>query len=285
MKNLTVVLMIGAVFFLAGKTELKSQDLTTGSIYQKENVPYRKPVPLPHLREADVPWSKMLWRMVDLREKVNHHMYFPTEPFGPRMSLIDLLYNAVRNGELEVYDSEEFRVPMELEIIDGRLGGGVRTETVVDVTTGQTIEREIAGEVRTFEVREYLILEQWYFDKRHSRFGSRIVGISPIRVYQRTDDDGVEDEEIRRQNVFWVYYPAAREILARHEIFGRSNDLSNLSFDDLFLQRRFSGYIYRESNVFNNRAINEYALGRDALLESQRIHNAIFDFEQDLWEY
>ena len=60
MKNLTVVLMIGAVFFLAGKTELKSQDLTTGSIYQKENVPYRKPVPLPHLREADVPWSKML---------------------------------------------------------------------------------------------------------------------------------------------------------------------------------------------------------------------------------
>ncbi len=284
MKNLTVVLMIGAVFFLAGKTELKSQDLTTGSIYQKENVPYRKPVPLPHLREADVPWSKMLWRMVDLREKVNHPMYFPTEPFGPRMSLIDVLYNAVRNGELEVYNSEEFRVPMDIEVIDSRLGGGVTTETVVDVTTGETVEREIVGEVRTFEVREYLILEQWYFDKRHSRFGSRIVGISPIRVYT-TDDEGVEEGEIRRQNVFWVYYPAAREILARHEIFGRSNDLSNLSFDDLFLQRRFSGYIYRESNVFNNRAINEYAVGRDALLESQRIHNAIFDFEQDLWEY
>ena len=284
MKNLTVVLMIGAVFFLAGKTELKSQDLTTGSIYQKENVPYRKPVPLPYLREADVPWSKMLWRMVDLREKVNHNMYFPTEPFGPRMSLIDVLYRAVQNGELEVYNTEEFRVPVELEVIDSRLGGGVTTETVVDVTTGETIEREIVGEVRTFEVREYLILEQWYFDNRHSRFGSRIVGISPIRVYT-TDDEGVDEGEIRRQNVFWVYYPAAREILARHEIYGRSNDLSNLSFDDLFLQRRFSGYIYRESNVFNNRAINEYAVGRDALLESQRIHNAIFDFEQDLWEY
>jgi hypothetical protein len=51
------------------------------------------------------------------------------------------------------------------------------------------------------------------------------------------------------------------------------------------LQRRFSGYIYRESNVYDNRAIMDYALGRDALYESERIHNAIFDFEQDLWEY
>jgi hypothetical protein len=56
-------------------------------------------------------------------------------------------------------------------------------------------------------------------------------------------------------------------------------------YDDLFMQRRFSGYIYKESNVHDNRAITEYASGRDALYESERIHNMIFNFEQDLWEY
>jgi hypothetical protein len=62
---------------------MKSQDLTTGSIYEKENVPYRKPVPLPYLRESDVVWSKMIWRMVDLRQKMNHPLYFPQRLSDP----------------------------------------------------------------------------------------------------------------------------------------------------------------------------------------------------------
>lgn len=278
MKKFALALLIGTGLLLTGNPAAEAQDLTTGSIYEKENVPYRKPVPLPYLRESDVVWSKMLWRMVDLREKMNHHLYFPTEPFGPRMSLIDLLYTAVSNGELEVYENEEFNIPIDLETIDRRLGGEGSLETVIDVVTGEELTVEIAGEVRTDEVREYLVLEQWYFDRQHSTFGSRVIGFSPIRVFY-------VDDEMRRQGVFWVYYPGAREIMARHEVFTANNDLSSLSFDDVFLQRRFSGYIYRESNVYGNRAINEYALGRDALYEAERIHNMIFNFEQDLWEY
>lgn len=285
MKKLAVILLIGAGLFLAGNSELMSQDLTTGSIYEKENVPYRKPVPLPHLREADIVWSKMIWRMVDLRQKINHPLYFPTEPFGSRMSLIDVLYNGVKNGEMQVYQDEQFVTEMDLETVEANLGAETEVQTVVDVETGEQVQQEIEGEVRTFEVREYLILEQWYFDKQHSTFGSRIIGFSPIRVYQRRDEEGNETEETLKRQVFWVYYPQAREVLSRSEVHTRNNDLANLSFDDVFLQRRFSGYIYRESNVYDNRAIMDYAMGRDALYESERIQNQIFDFEQDLWEY
>ena len=287
MKRLTAVLLIGAAFFLTGSFELNSQDLTTGSIYEKENVPYRKPVPLPHLREADVPWSKMIWRMVDLREKMNHPLYFPTESFGSRKSLINVLYEAVENGELIVYPDEEFTPGTELtlETVQANLGAETEMQTVIDVDTGEPTTMEIEGEVRTYEVRRYLILEQWYFDRRHSTFGSRIIGICPIRVYQRRDEQGNETEETLQRQVFWLYYPDARDVLARSEVYTRHNDLSSLSFDDLFLQRRFSGYIYRESNVYDNRAIMDYAVGRDALHESQRIHNSIFNLEQDLWEY
>lgn len=285
MKKLAVILLIGAGLFLAGNSELMSQDLTTGSIYEKENVPYRKPVPLPHLREADIVWSKMIWRMVDLRQKINHPLYFPTEPFGSRMSLIDVLYNGIKNGEMQVYQDDQFATEMDLETVEANLGAETEVQTVVDVETGEQVQREIEGEVRTFEVREYLILEQWYFDKQHSTFGSRIIGFSPIRVYQRRDEEGNPTEETLKRQVFWVYYPQAREVLSRSEVHTRNNDLANLSFDDVFLQRRFSGYIYRESNVYDNRAIMDYAMGRDALYESERIQNEIFDFEQDLWEY
>lgn len=285
MKKLAVILLIGAGLFLAGNSELMSQDLTTGSIYEKENVPYRKPVPLPHLREADIVWSRMIWRMVDLRQKINHPLYFPTEPFGSRMSLIDVLYNGIKNGEMQVYQDDQFAAEMDLETVEANLGAETEVQTVVDVETGEQVQREIEGEVRTFEVREYLILEQWYFDKQHSTFGSRIIGFSPIRVFQRRDEEGNPTEETLKRQVFWVYYPQAREVLSRSEVHTRNNDLANLSFDDVFLQRRFSGYIYRESNVYDNRAIMDYAMGRDALYESERIQNEIFDFEQDLWEY
>ncbi len=285
MKKLAVILLTGAGFFLMGSMELKSQDMTVGTIYEKENVPYRRPVPMPHLREADVAWSKMIWRMVDLRERVNHPLYFPTEPFGPRMSLIDVLMTGISNGEIVAYTDEQFQVPRELEDVQRLLGAETTLETVIDVDTGEEIVREVEGEVRTDEVRRYLILEQWYFDRQHSRFNSRIIGICPIRVFQRRTDDGEVTDETIMSDIFWVYYPDIRDVLVRHEVFMGGNDLASLSFDDLFLQRRFSGYIYRESNVFNNRRIEDYTMGRDALIEADRIHNTIFNFEQDLWEY
>ncbi len=285
MKKLVIVLLIGAGIFMPGGFKLDAQDLTLGSIYEKENVPYRRPVPLPFLREADVVWSKMLWRMVDLREKVNHPLYFPTEPFGPRMSLINVLMTGLENEEITAYTDEQFQVPRELEDIERMLGGEATLQTVVDVDTGEEITVEVPGEVRTDEVFRYLVLEQWYFDRQRSRFDSRIIGLCPIRVYQRRADDGELTDEQIMVDVFWVYYPEIRELLARHEVFFGNNDLASLSFDDLFLQRRFSGFIYRESNVYDNRRIEDYTMGRDALYEAGRIHNTIFDFEQDLWEY
>ena len=58
-----------------------------------------------------------------------------------------------------------------------------------------------------------------------------------------------------------------------------------MSFDDLFIKRLFHSYIVAEENVYNNRNINAYLSGKEAMLESKKIENKIFNFEQDLWEY
>ena len=58
-----------------------------------------------------------------------------------------------------------------------------------------------------------------------------------------------------------------------------------MSFDDLFIKRYFNSYIVQESNVYNTRTISQYLSGKDAMLESKRVEDKIFNFEQDLWEY
>ncbi|MGE5448416.1 MAG: gliding motility protein GldN, partial [Bacteroidales bacterium] len=136
---------------------------------------------------------------------------------------------------------------------------------------------------RTEEIKQIMIKEEWYFDKQTSTLNVRIIGISPIREYYRDED--VNQETVLRQPIFWVYYPEARALLASNEVFNTQNTARNSTYDDLFLKRIFTSYILKESNIYNNRAISQYLSGKDAMLESRRIENDLFDYEQNLWEY
>ena len=127
--------------------------------------------------------------------------------------------------------------------------------------------------------------QKWFFDKNHSVMKVRVVGISPIRVYNRIDDQGMPTEEILQEQTFWVYYPEIRPILANHEVFNRMNDSQRISFDDFFMQRRFDSHIFAISNVYDNRWNNSYTQGIDALMEAEIQKEWLFNIEHDLWEY
>lgn len=289
MKKL-ILILAGLGLFLFNSQVTEAQIETRG-VYERETIANRKPVPLPHLREADIAWSKTIWRMIDLREKMNHPLYYPTEPMGSRMSLIDVLMHHIEEGNLTVYDDGDFRQELDIEEIQHRFDAETRIEMVEDVDTGEMIETEVPGTVRSSEVKQYLLVEQWYFDRRHSRFQVRVIGFCPIRVYTREIEEAeidqldFDDMETLRRQLFWVYYPEARDMLARYEVYTPFNDIASLSFDDLFVQRRFASYIYQESNVYDNRAISDYAVGQEIQYESERIKELLFNWEQDLWEY
>ena len=110
----------------------------------------------------------------------------------------------------------------------------------------------------------------------------RIIGICPIREFIRENDTS---GEIQRQLVFWIYYPEARPLLSTNLVLNPYNDARMMSFDDVFIKRFFNGYVVKESNVFDNRNISAYLTGKNAMLESKRIEEKIFNYEQDLWEY
>jgi len=150
---------------------------------------------------------------------------------------------------------------------------------------GMMTDTTIQNDRRLDEIKQILVKEKWFFDSNNSVMNVRIIGLCPIRIYNVLDESGMPSDVIRKQQTFWVYFPEIRPLLARHEIYNGNNDAQRMSYDDFFMQRRFSSYIFGESNVYANRKINSYALGMDALLEGERIKEWLFNVEHDMWEY
>lgn len=264
-------------------------------IYVKEHVPARKPVPYHHIREADMMWTKMIWRMLDLKEKINHPLYFPINSIrieNSRYSLITLLLESIDAGDLEVYDDDEFTQPLTIATIDEKFDA-VESTTFVEDEQGNMIEQKVKGSRNYGEVSKLLMKEVWYFDKQRAKLEVRIVALCPVRMAppkkvigeEESVSDAGDEPELTMKKMFWVYFLAARPILANHEVFNANNDAERRTYDDIFFKRRFSSYIFNETNVYENRVISEFKKGLDALLESERIKDWMFKIEHDLWEF
>ena len=281
-----VFIFIGIMALLVGATKQEAKAQIVDGAYQRTDIKNRKPTPLPYVREADVMWRKKVWRIIDLREKINQPLYFPTKDVDKRYNLVNLLVQGIKDGKLTAYnakDDDEFKVPMTFEQVKEAFGATTRTQMVRDIDTGEMKPRIMAGEINSEEIKQFMVKEEWYFDKQSSSMNVRIIGICPIREYYRDND--VNQEAVVRSQVFWIYYPEARDLLASNAVFNPQNTARNSSFDDIILKRQFNSYIVKEENVYNNRANSQYMSGKDAMLESKRIENEIFDYEQNLWEY
>ena len=262
-----------------------SQTVLDG-IYVKENVQTRRVVPYTYLREADVMWSKRIWRVIDLNEKMNLPLRYPLSgTTSDRKNLIDVLMNSVNEGSLTAYSTidDEFTLPMTSEEIEKIGNAGVDTTWVTEPdppydTKMVVVEREFSYD----KIIAFRIKEEWFFDKQRSVMDVRIIGIAPM-MYSEDDQGNIREGAIKVP-IYWIYYPEARKILANQEVYNRHNDAERKSFDDIFQKRLFDSYIFKESNVFDRR-IEAYKQGINALLEAERIKNEIFVMEHDLWEY
>ncbi|MFO7843743.1 MAG: gliding motility protein GldN [Bacteroidales bacterium] len=283
MKRFFVVfLVVGLITTIFNEQQIFAQDETVNDgVYVKENIPGKRPVPYRQLREADIMWSKKIWQIIDGRKKMNHSLYFPLEgKVDDRRSLMNLFMYGIENEGLIVYKDDEFKDIMTLDEVKEKLDALPQTQQVTNPETGELEERVIEGTINYDEISQFEIKEQWYFDKQNSTMRVRILGICPIRKYVDP-----ETEQARKERTFWVYFPAARHLLANQEVFNRNNDAQRISFDDLFFQRRFSSYIIAESNVYDNRPISSYMQGVNNLLEAEKIKQELFEIEHDLWEY
>ncbi len=273
--------------------ETRKKSLVQDGIVKVEQVKEREPIPYPAINEADIFWSRRVWRVINLREKMNYPLYYPTELTQSRQSFIQAVVAAVQDGKITAYDTDtdEFTAVLPVSDLRSRFDAADRTVTRSKMDGSGDTTMTIHGDYNWSEVQELLVKEDWYFDKRRSRMYIRIIGICPVRVYARELKTGEESEpeeesELLKKQLFWIYYPDARKVLANTACFIGDNDMAQLSFDDLFQKRRFSSYITAISDNQNNRKVQSYTHnGREAMLESERLKEYLMNFESDLWEY
>ena len=295
-----ILLLVTTTLCLVG---VNAQDVLTieemNSVYKKEKHHNKRVQQYASLRQADVMWSRKIWREIDLRQKINHPFYYPendgiAHTIQDRKSLIDVIYSAIQEGSITAYGNpamdDEFREVMSQDAIK-QIGGA--EEKLIEVIDWDAVaEGADPEEAKTTRlnkvpfnrnsVKKWRLKEEWFFDKQRSVMDVRIIGMAPLQE----DRDEVNGQLTGTFSpLFWVHFPEAREILINAEVFNLvKNNAERRTYDDIFWKRMLGSTITKESSVMD-RKVNEYMIGLDALLESERIKTEIFNIEHDLWEY
>ena len=280
---------------VAQDEEIKKPSLVPLGPYTKNISHERTPLDFHAVQEADIYSSWRVWRMIDLREKLNHPLYYPTVRMRNRHSFVQVLVDSIKHGAIRAYSpiNDEFTDTLSFKEVAEKFGAVEKKETRQSLSGADTTVT-IPAEWRWSEVKQLLVLEEWFIDKRRSILDVRILGICPIRVFNKTiktgdeeaETDAEDDSELSKVKLFWIYYPEARKVLGRTMAFNPQNIGPEYTYDDLLLKRKFSSYITKKANTYDDRSISDYTVGGiPNMLEAERITNEIMDKEQDLWEY
>ncbi|MET1258996.1 MAG: gliding motility protein GldN [Flavobacteriaceae bacterium] len=297
-KNVLVVAALGVLpMSLAAQANIlnakKPEDVGKKTEAQMEQ-DNDAPLEYGYVDDRDILWSKTVWETVDLDERVNFPLYYPTDTIGigaDRRSLYHVLMKNIRNGKLtDVYTDSYFTEKRKFDDLTATLSKVDTTDLGYEqFNAGEQISEEFINkrDLTAADIEEYRIKGIWYFDKRQGELKYRMLGIAPVAPDVNFIDDESVDPGENKVELFWVWYPSARQILHEAKVFNNRNSAQPISFDMLLNARRFNGVIYKEDNVHGDRKITDYVFDNALfqLLEANRIKETIRDREQDMWAY
>ena len=289
---LSIVCLLGSVSSFAQSNLLNAKTpdqigLKTAAQLVSDN---DKPLAYGYVHDRDVLMGKTTWEIIDLSERINFALYFPIDTANvgsDRRSLYDVLTKAMKNGKItEVYTDSYFNTKKSIQDIETSLSRIDTTDAGREqINAGQKVSQEyiMKQDLTAQDVTQYKIKGYWYFDKRQSELKYRLLGICPVTPDVYTMNSDVKDYI----ELFWIFFPAAREVLHEAKAFNDKNSAMPISFDQILNSRRFNSVIYKEENIYGDRTIEDYMKdnAQNQLLESERVKEKIRNFESDMWNY
>lgn len=271
---------------------LLSQTLGESKDVFYEHLPESKPQPYPFVRESDVVWATHIWKSIDVHELFNQFFYFPTDEarnYGKK-SLPYIIWDAMASGEIPIFEDYELKIPLDNEQFIKQYMRSDTTRLIVSYDEDDNEEYQNIIKQKFFEGSEiflYSLFETWFIGKQDARQDSRRISLAMMEVQTIHLGDDVPDLELGLQPLFWIPMQdyRVRALFARyHAYVDGANVARQPSWDWVFVNQHYSAFITRESNVAN-RSIGDYLTGEDAVIESQRIEDRVFNLESDMWEY
>lgn len=265
-------------------------------------------------RTDDVVWSRIVYRIIDMRYKQNFQLYFPTNPDDPKYwSLFRLIMDAIAEGRTNSDGIQEY-LPVYRKNYRGLkpvfadsliIARNQDMQVLFGVDQDQNISIDNDDDylmlydsinnrlnVNTYGystyVRnqiKYLTMEVVFFDKHTSRFYTKLIAIAPMHSAMSDAKDPYEN--LYGQVRFWVLFDQLRPFMARKYMIPQNNSSKRMTFDNFFAEHMYSSYIVGDDNMFDRMIVQ----GQEVLTEEfvhrdqDRIANELLNTELDLWEY
>lgn len=234
------------------------------------------------LREADIMWSKRVWREIDTRQKQNMPFRYPGDDNTGGGMFIEILIDAVKKGKAKAYSTfdDRFTIAQTKEQIMEMIAGTTDSVPVEDPIDGTISWQVVRNDFNPDLITKFRIKEDHIFDRNLGRKIVRIIGLAPLM------DKYNEDGSFRASSpMFWLYYPELRKVLVQYEVYNPENDVARMTWDEFFENRYFSSYIMKTSNPFDASFTMMGLEGTDLLYEGQRYDEQLFNKEHDMWVY
>ena len=274
MKNFLIV------FFFVSSSAVWSQVISPedDGLVPKGDIHYSntRVIPYPFLRQDDMMWATRHWERIQVQEKLNHPLYYPVVPLPDRKSMFDVLKDAilVEGSIVEVFRDDLFELPLSNQEVADII---FRVDSLTDPDDPSILLAIDSIELKAPNVVAWELKSDWYFDKQRGEMKNRILGISPVVKDPSTSEI---------YNIFWIWFPDARQALSTNIAYNPDNNTRRLTFDQIMQMRYFNSVVFKEDNVYD-RTIDDYKQNRpmEQLLESKRIRENLRNYEHDLWQF
>ena len=261
-------------------------------------------------RADDIVWARVVYRVIDMREKQNYRLYFPTRYDNPTYrNLFKVILDAICEDGLTAYERgveflPQYSRPLTAEDLQANTQLPKESE---DEENSYLIMADALGtptlNVDNFSYYmknqlKFIIQEVIFFDKHSSRLYSKIIGIAPMYSAHPHKQEASAMSSLHTSILFWVLFDDLRPYLAKQYMINNGNEVQRLTMDEFFTQRLYSSYLLGDNNMFGRMLLDyEKMLAKDGgevdekkfeayvKKEQKRIETELLNFEQDLWEY